>query len=455
LGAGGMQGEELKKYLLLLWNRSWVIMLTAVLAASAAGIISVYVLQPEYDTYTTLIVGRPQNYDNGINYSDVLLNEKLVTTYGEIIKSKTVLNEVTDNMNLNITYKDFKKKIRVDLVSETEIIKIVVRDRNPGLAADIANEIATVFLRVIKEILNIQNVQIVDIAEVPDEPVRPRPLLNTILSGILGIMLSVFFVLFHDYLDNSIKTANDIENHIKIPVIGRIPLVHKNMVMEDEKYGRVFIFSEPKSIISEAIRTLRTNIQFLNASKKIKSIVLTSPGTGEGKSTIAVNLAVSMAQLKKKVLLVDCDLRNPTIHMYFGIPHMAGLTSLLCDNGDHRDLIEHTGIDMLYVLPSGPIPPNPAELLSTYRFTEFCEDIVQEYDMVIFDTSPIGLVSDASVISAIADGVVLVCAIKKSTIVSVEYAKSVLSDISKRLLGVVVNNIPLKKSMYYGNVYYD
>ncbi len=223
-----MKVEEvsMREYFLILGKRIWTIVLITAISIAVSGVLSYFVLEPQYQTFTTLMVGKPkeyQNYDQKLDYNEVLLNQKLVTTYGELVKSRVVTDEVINNLGLDLSYKDFAEKVSVNLVKDTEIIKIEVTDTDPKLAAAIANETAQVFMKHVKNIMMVENIQVIDEARVPEIPVKPRPKMNMAIAGVLGLMISIFLVFLLEYLDNTIKTPEDIERYLGLPVIGTIP----------------------------------------------------------------------------------------------------------------------------------------------------------------------------------------------------------------------------------------
>ncbi|MDD3704656.1 MAG: Wzz/FepE/Etk N-terminal domain-containing protein [Clostridiaceae bacterium] len=220
-----MEEIDLKKLFLILRKRLWVIILVTTLCTAASGLISYFILQPEYLTFTTLMIGRPQEYKEKMEYNDVLLNQKLVSTYGEIAKSRVVAKEWMSNLGLSLTYEELDKKIDVTLVKDTEIIKITVKDKQGEAAAQIANEIAKVFMKHVARIMNIENIQVIDRAEVPLKPEKPKPAIYMLIASVLSIMLSIFFIFVYEYFDNTVKTQEEIENYFMLPVLGVIPKV--------------------------------------------------------------------------------------------------------------------------------------------------------------------------------------------------------------------------------------
>ncbi len=222
-----MEEISIKELFFILKKWIWLIIGLLVISMVISGVISFYVLDKEYQAFTTLMVGKPQDYksENTLEYSDLILNQKLVSTYGELIKTRAVSDKVIENLNLQINYGQFASKVNVSLVKDTEIIKIQVNDGDPALAADIANETAEVFMEKVKEIMRVENVQVIDPAQVPTAPVSPRPLMNIAIAGVLGIMLGVFIAFLKEFLDNTMKTPEDIEKYLGVPVIGTIPFV--------------------------------------------------------------------------------------------------------------------------------------------------------------------------------------------------------------------------------------
>lgn len=220
---------NIKELFTVLRKGKWIIIGLLILSMVLGGIFSFLILDKEYETFTTLMVGKPQDYqsDKTLEYNDLMLNQKLVSTYGELIKTRAVSDKVIENLNLQISYGEFASKVSVSLVQNTEIIKIQVTDNNPTLAAAIANETAEVFMDTVKEVMRVENVQVIDPAQVPTGPVSPRPMLNIAIAGLVGLIIGVLIVFLKDYLDNSIKTQEDVEKYLGLPVLGNIPLVEE------------------------------------------------------------------------------------------------------------------------------------------------------------------------------------------------------------------------------------
>ncbi|WP_027631821.1 CpsD/CapB family tyrosine-protein kinase [Clostridium hydrogeniformans] len=209
-------------------------------------------------------------------------------------------------------------------------------------------------------------------------------------------------------------------------------------------------YSNPKSQAAESYRTLRTNIQFSTLDNESNVIAITSCGPGEGKSTVISNLAITMAQSGKKVLLIDCDLRKPIIHKKFGISNLKGLTSLLIKDSKVEDVIQRVNINNLGVITSGPVPPNPSEILGSKNMKNLIEEFKKYFDVILLDAPPVLVVTDAQVISKVTDGMILLAAYGVTEKQALERAKDNIVKVNGKLLGVVMNKIPEKEGSYYG-----
>lgn len=206
-----------------------------------------------------------------------------------------------------------------------------------------------------------------------------------------------------------------------------------------------------KSITAESYRTLRTNIQFLNFDKEIKTIIVTSSEPKDGKSTISINLAISLGLSGKKVLLIDGDIRKPQIHKYIGLNNKKGLTSiLLSDVSNYKEIIyPYFDLNTLSILTSGVVPPNPSELLGSNKMRSFMKIVKKDFDIVIIDTPTVGIVTDAMILSSIVDGVILVCEEGRTKIDTLRNTKILLENVEANILGVVINKINVKKDKIY------
>ena len=296
------------------------------------------------------------------------------------------------------------------------------------------------------------NIVVVEEAQTPAIPVRPRTLQNTLLGTVVGLLLSMGIIFLIEYLDDRVRTPEQIDKILKLPVVGLIARMTNGAA---KGQAGLIAVREPRSPIVEAFRSLRTNIQFAGVDQPIRTLLVSSAGPSEGKSTVAANLAVVMAQAGLKVALIDCDLRRPTVHKKFEMTNRAGLTDvMLQDPGQWSSVLQPTGVNNLSVVMSGSLPPNPSELLGSKRMKQFLEHLHKSCDMVIIDAPPLLPVTDALVLAPMTDGVVLVIDYGGTRIGEALQGKTQLDQSGARLLGVVMNKIPTGRRGYSYYYYY-
>jgi succinoglycan biosynthesis transport protein ExoP len=281
-------------------------------------------------------------------------------------------------------------------------------------------------------------VEIVDRAERPDRPVRPRVMVNIILSVVVGLGAGIGLAYFIEYLDTSVKTVDDVEKYLGLPVIGVIPQKVRSLAEEG-----------PESPHAESYRVLRTNMMFANEGKRGGTFAVVSGGVGEGKSTTLFNLAYVCAQLGDKVIVVDSDLRRPVQHTFFNMSNRFGLTNVLKQEATLEDAVKATSIPNLHFLPSGKMPRTSVGILDTQRIRTIIQDLRKTYDVVLFDSPPIVGVSDASIISSEVDGVLLVVQYRKYPRNMSTRARRMLENVGAKVIGVVLNNINILRDDYY------
>jgi succinoglycan biosynthesis transport protein ExoP len=295
------------------------------------------------------------------------------------------------------------------------------------------------------------NIHVVDAAEVPKRPAKPRVTLNLLLACLVGLMGGVGVAFFLEYLDNTVKTPDDLKNYFDIPYLGPIP----SFPIEPDKGGSELVaFSDPKSSASEAYRGLRTGILFSTPGHSPRSLLVTSSGPQEGKTITTANLAITMAQAGQKILIMDCDMRKPRLHKVFPCDRTKGMSNILVGEGDWRQLKVATQVPNLEIIPSGPIPPNPAELIGSDRMKDLIAELLQEYDRVLIDSPPIVAVTDSVVLSRFVEGIVLVIHVGVTTRDIITNCIRQVRDVQGHVLGAVLNNVNIGKDSYYYYQYY-
>jgi capsular exopolysaccharide synthesis family protein len=267
------------------------------------------------------------------------------------------------------------------------------------------------------------------------DPVRPRTLLNTLLGGMAGLILALSAVLLVDFLDTTVKSREDVERAVGLPVLGYV----LPMASSKEKSGP-FVTHSPRSPAAEAFRSLRTSLEFIGAGKPIKSILVSSSGAGEGKTIIATNLALIMAQGGKNVVIIDADLRRPRLHQELGISNRIGLSDIFRGRVTVDDALQPYGDTNLSIITSGGIPPNPAELLASEMMVQILDELTTKFDMVVVDSTPT-LVTDSQLIAARVDGVLLVVRAGQTQSEASRSTVDQYRRVGARLLGVILNNV--------------
>jgi capsular exopolysaccharide synthesis family protein len=319
----------------------------------------------------------------------------------------------------------------------------------------------------IKEAGQIGNVRIIDKAVPPDHPIRPNGKLNVLLGALLGLLLGAGIALLLESMDTSIKTMEEAEA-LDLAALGHVP-----QIKESKEYKRrikgvkdeadleatrvashLITHFAPKSPVSEAYRTLRTNIQFSNLDDPPRSILVTSAGPGEGKSTTVANLAIAFAQMGTKTVLLDTDFRRPILHSVFGTEKEPGVSNHLAGGVSLQGIIRKTPVENLDLIACGVIPPNPSELLVSDKMREFVAELQKSYQMILFDTPPVIAVTDAVVLSLLLDGVVLVASAGQTSRQGLARAKTLLENVNAKVMGAVLNRIDAKSTFSPYHYYY-
>lgn len=288
-------------------------------------------------------------------------------------------------------------------------------------------------------------------ARVPEKPIRPRVLVNTLLAAIVGVMLALGVVFLLEYLDDTIKYPDLVRDQTGLPTLAAVVTISGASPAE-----KLVALSSTRSPAAEAYRVLRTNLQFSSLDRPVRTLLVSSPSPDEGKSTTAVNLAAVMAQAGQRVVLVDCDLRRPTIHRFFQTPNNSGLTTaLLHADADPAAFLQETSLPGLQVLTTGPIPPNPSELLSSERMHELLQKLQAQADMVVLDSPPVLAVADASILATRADGTLLVVNAGVTRLDMLVKTLERLDGLGVRPLGLVLNRLSERRGGYYYYYYYQ
>ncbi|WP_050069921.1 polysaccharide biosynthesis tyrosine autokinase [Anaerosalibacter massiliensis] len=442
-----MDELTLRDFFSIISKRKWVIISVALIFSIIVGIITYFNTGPIYKTHTSLIAEEIKN-NNDLDSDQRYLDQKFMNTYSEIVKSKLVIDDVKKNLKLDLSSKEISESIEVNIVPDTDIIKIEVTGKNPKLIADIANKVATISIKYIKNVADYKSIKIIDKAEVPKlqgNSFSKSNIINIIISGILGALISIAVIFLADHLDNTVKSPNHLEKYLDLPVVGVLKYTEEDLVM----------YKKPDSFTAENYRTVMTNIMSLKIAEEIKSISITSSNPNEDNSLVASNMAIAIAKAGEKVLLIDGNLREPMIHNYFNLENNYGLSNLLNRDINYKEAIREAKIEEnLYVLTSGINTINPVELLASKQMNDFLEQMSKEYDFIIINSPSVGGITDSNILSTIADGTIIVCTVEKTDIDEVRASKELLNKLNANILGVILDKVRIEKNNYYKH-YYD
>lgn len=431
-----------------LLRRNLVLIISLTLIGLSIGVLVALTTPTRYSTSAQLLVSA-QTAD-GATPADLNLArgyaQQAVTSYLDIIPSSLVLQPVIDDLGLGTTVAQLASRVSVSATTTSTAITLTVTHPNPGQAARLANAIGESFATVVAEDLerpvdnrpSIVRIDTLEAASVPVSPSAPNIPLTMTLGALLGLAVGVGVAVLRSVLDNRVRTIDDVERAVSAPMLGGIaldPLAKKRPLLVAAA-GR-----DPRA---EAFRSLRTNVKFLALDGGPMALVVTSAGPGEGKSTTAANLAIAFAESGSRVALIDADLRLPRIADYFAIEGGVGLTEVLIGRMAASDALQHWGRGALFVLPAGTIPPNPAELLGSSAMTSLLNDLKAAFDVIIIDSPPVGLVTDAAVLARLTNGAILVAASGKTRTNRLGEAEATIEKVGAKVVGTVATMLPTK-----------
>lgn len=341
-------------------------------------------------------------------------------------------------MNVNITQADYSKKQADVAVKQEFLRRLDERIKDLELTKD-AEQV-------------LPSTKVIEPASDPEKPSFPRKNRTLAIATVLGALIGAGLAMLRDKADTRMKSVEEIQGVIGLPVLGVVPAMGGRRTAVARA---MTVHLDPRSVVAEAYRTVRTAIYFSNGGAQIKTILVTSPEPGDGKTTSASNLAIAIAQTGRSVLLLDADFRKPTQHKNLDIKDAVGLSSVIVGRTTLDAAIQRTGVEGLDILPCGPIPANPSEILNSREFAELIEMLSMRYDHIIFDSPPVNPVTDARILAAVCDATLLVLRADKSTRQAGEHARNALMSVGGRVLGAIVNDAPKKKGYaVYGGAYY-
>lgn len=445
---------ELRDYLRIL-HRSWILVLVTTLVGLLIAAGYSLLVSPKYQATTQLFVSvRSEGAATGDLVQGGTFARQVVASYVDIVNTAIVLDPVVEQLGLDQTTAQLATQITATSALNTVNIEITATDEDPEQAAAIANATAESFTNVVQNVLEKPEgedagpspvqIRAVQPATVPTGPTSPNVPLNLVLGALVGLALGIGIAVLRSVLDTRIHSLHDIESITDAPMLGGIALD------PEAKKRPLIVHADPRNPRAESFRALRTNLQFLNVEGGPRIFVISSAGPGEGKSTTAANLAISLAETGVKVALLDGDLRLPKVAEYMGIEGGVGMTDVLIGRANIGDVLQKWGSTQLYVLPAGRIPPNPSELLGSSAMDKLLAALAEHFDYVLIDAPPLLLVTDAAVISKKARGAILVAASGSTKKQELQGAVRTLESAGASLMGVVVTMLPTKGPDSYG-----
>lgn len=464
---------DLRQLLTGLLRKSWIIVVVSIICAALTFLGTYYLITPEYRASSVFYVNNNTmsvgEVEIGLSSGDLTARKNLVDSYIVILKSRTTLLDVIDYAEVKMSYTQLRSMITASSVDGTEIFQVVVTSTDPHLAEKLANAIAYVLPDRISTIIHNTSAMVVDYAIVPSTPSSPSYSKNTTMGFLIGLVLSMGIVVLWELFDVTIRTEEDVTACCTHPVLASVP-----DMLNQSKGGYYYrdsnartgnISGDKKPVLvgpgisfaaAEAYKLLRTKLQFSFVDDQDCHIIgVSSALAGEGKSLSSINLAYALAQLEKKILLVDCDMRRPSLNAKLPIQKVPGLSNYLTRQVTKQEVIQKYSTEECEfdVVSSGRNPPNPIELLSSERMTKVLEELRTDYDYIILDLPPVGEVSDALVATRLADGILFVVRQNYCDRNALGAALDQFRFVDTRILGVVLN-CTTEDSRRYGKRYY-
>lgn len=444
---------ELRDYLKVL-RRRWIsILVIAVACAGVAG--AVTALQtPTYASNARLFVSTSET-DSAVLLQGSQFSAQRVKSYADLVSSRELANRVITDLGIDANAVDLSEQVSAEVGVDTVNLTLTVEDTDPAEAQRIAQVYAEQLVDMVRELETPAGqdnspvkATIVDAASFSDEPVSPKPMRNVALGLVVGLALGFGLAALREMLDTRVTSLDDVAGITDAPTLGAI--------VNDTAGTKAALVTQiaPHAPRAESFRVLRTNLQFVDVDRDHKVFAVTSALPGEGKTSTAVNLALSLAQGGARTMLIECDLRRPKAAQRLGLDDAVGVTSVLVGRVKDEDAIQTHDESGLDFIAAGPIPPNPAELLQSKAMSDLLDVVRSAYDVVILDAPPLLPVTDAAILSAKADGALLVVGHGKVTREQIRLSLERLDQVDADLVGLVLNRVPAKgKSYGYGYGY--
>lgn len=432
----------------------WVTVCVTMLVALSGAIAVSLLTTPLYQASTRLFVSTSTGSSIAETYQGNRFSQDRVVSYAELLMGETLAQRTIDKLGLDMSAGQLRANVKAAAKRNTVLLNVDVLDDSPVRARDIANTLSDEFVAMARELETPEDgsapdsrVVVEQRASIPHRPVVPKTGRNIAIGLAMGVLFGLGAALLRDLLDNSIKDRQHLEEIAGAGTVGAIPF-------DKVRRSNVAIaFDADNSAIAEAFRKLRTNLQFLAVDCRPRVIVLTSSLPSEGKSTTAINIALALAEGDQNVVLVDGDMRRPTLAKYLDVVGTVGFSTVLSGHACLDEALQKTRFPGLSVLTSGVVPPNPSELLGSQSAKKLLGELRERFDYVIVDSTPLLAVTDAAILSASADGVLIMARFGVTKREQLAHAVVSLRDVGASLLGAVFTMVPQRGSSSYSYQY--
>jgi capsular exopolysaccharide synthesis family protein len=417
---------DIRAYIGVFWRRGWLIVITTTIAVVVV-LIGTQQITPVYSASAT--VRMLTSSDGNVDYGKLQYVERLMNTYAQILQSGPVMTKLQQRLGITT-----KPDIAVEFPANTELMQIDVTDRNPTLAAEAANVLADILIEESQRtsLGREYAVSLVDPAVPPTTPSAPQTTLYLAIGVIIGMAGGLALIFLFENLDSTVYTAAHMKQATRLNIVGTLPtLGHEQRTA----------FLNGDSAEGEAVRRLRTHLLSATKTAALRTLLVTSPESGEGKSTIVSNLAYTIAKSGRTVIVIDADLRRPVLHERFQLPNTVGLSSVLCGDAKLDDALQGTSIPGLQVLTSGPLPTDAAALLDSPTMASVLQHLSQQAHIVLIDSPGFLSVPDAALLASQSDGVVLAVRLTRTQQDAAETTRQQLESLNRNLIGIVVNQV--------------
>lgn len=473
---------DLRDLFFLLLSKIWLIILITLIGGAAAFAWSKFVLPLEYSSHLTMYAQSYTAYgedsEEYVMTNNISTSKQLINTYIQVLKDDAVLGAVGekladqfDNSALSECFSmhdgiptpsSLRSTLSISAVTDTSALNVNVRTKNPEVAAAICNDLAEVAPEYVQEAVRIGSLNTIDTAKVYPNPVAPNKMKNTAIGMMAGFVLTCLIIFLADFFDNTVKDTDALSRKYQKAIIGEMQEYDPNKKKKKKKkkkdnsdtHVKLTDANVPFYVV-ESYKSIRTNISFSLSTFEKKIFAVSSANPGEGKSTMSANIAIAMAQGGNKVLLIDADMRKAVQHKIFELKNKKGLSTAISKMNKLDECISRNVMENLDVMTAGPIPPNPSELLASEQMGRILEKLSEEYAVIIIDTPPVNVVTDAMELSKFISGIVMVLRYGITTTEDVDIAMKKVDFGQMNLLGFILNDIRTKShGGYYKNYRY-